>query len=174
MQPLGTMTWAEGDTAAACNHFVRSASVLRHAGGPWNLARALTWLGVAVVHQGHAQQAARALAECLELWQRLGSKAGMLMSEAGAAAVAAILGRFEEALQLCGATAPLFDCPAVGNLPYNLPYAEARQALEQALAHARACTDEKTSSALQRAGQEWRLDDAIARAIAICHTILQV
>jgi predicted ATPase len=111
--PLGRMALARGDFRAARALHEEALELLRRMGDRWNIAGQLVCLAYVALHEGDRERARALLEESLILWQDMGNRAGVTVSLAGFAALAAAEARssaaprrsasFRRAAQLLGA-----------------------------------------------------------------------
>jgi predicted ATPase len=156
---LGLLAARRGEHTEARARFADSLLVLRGEHDQWNLA--LVLLNAGLEEAGAASPSASSLlVEALQVWQKLGGRAGLALALAGLGEVAADRGVPRRAGQLLGASRALL--PATDPVPYVVvPYD-----LPARLASARAGGDPAVFDRGLADGQAWDTDSAVAAGLA--------
>jgi excisionase family DNA binding protein len=105
---MGDMAAARGDVRTAARRYETAIAGLRTVGYRWGLFEALCGLGMVRVRQGQATAAAALFAESLDLARDLREPMQLADALLGIAALAAMVGRPEDAALLLGASDALF------------------------------------------------------------------
>lgn len=161
LEVRGEVAFAAGDLAEAGRLWVESLAHYTELGDPLGIISVAILEGRLALRMGDVTRARARYTASLEHQRRAGWQvaASALQALAGLATVAGAEGRADRALRLAGAT--LAGCVARG---LRLPEPE-QEALDRAIAPARATLDERTAAVALAEGAAMTLEEAIAEAL---------
>jgi DNA-binding CsgD family transcriptional regulator len=164
LNSLGSIAQEQGQYPQAIGYYHQCQLIWQRLGRPAASAGVLRRLGTLALRQGQLSCAAKHLGESLLLAQEMRRNMTIILSLAGLADLAEVLGQAVLAVRLCGMVAALRDAAR-----YVMDPADQKN-YERTVAMARAQLEDTTFEAAWAAGRAMTLEQAVAEALVAATT----
>lgn len=164
LNSLGSIAQEQGQYPQAIDYYHQCQLIWQRLGRPSASAGVLRRLGTLALRQGQLSCAAKHLGESLVLAQEMRRNMTIILSLAGLADLAGVLGQALLAVRLCGMVAALRDAAR-----YVMDPADQKN-YERTVATARAQLEATTFEAAWAAGRAMTLEQAVAEALVAATT----